>query len=246
MLKYLLTQREKGGCWSSLMDGPEHRQPFTEPLLFRVENPQNPRKCASTVRTYTPPVAASLQTSKPCWNTGTQHLGVICSHLAAAHNPAEEELGYNHLSSATRAEHVCCACTPRSGCNTSLTHPKQGMWHKYLLSQRMVPLEGNKHQGLMPPMQRTHCRWVTNPTITLVLRNSKCWAVTNSHRSAPSGTYKMGSFASNEILTSEKLNPLPQKFEYGISGYDGCACHFLCVSPSWTLHSTVNSLQSSH
>lgn len=101
----------------------------------------------------------------------SRHLGVVCSHLAAAPEPAGEE-----LSSATRAEHVCCACTPRSGCSTPLTHPNQGVWHKYLLSQQTVSPEGKRHQDLKPPTQCTHCSWVTNPIISLVLSNNKCWA----------------------------------------------------------------------
>lgn len=71
MLKCLLTQREMGGWCSSLMEGPGAQ---TAPHTTRAVQSRNSmelwRKCASTIKTYTPPVATSLQTSKLCWNTG--------------------------------------------------------------------------------------------------------------------------------------------------------------------------------
>lgn len=71
-LKCLLTQREKGGWCSSLMDGPgAQAAPHTTTAAQSRKSMESWRKCASTVETYTPPVATSLQTSKLCWNTGT-------------------------------------------------------------------------------------------------------------------------------------------------------------------------------
>lgn len=72
MLKYLLTQRDKSGWCSSLMDGPgAQAAPHISTAVQSRKSMESRRKCASTVKTYTPPVAVSLQSSKLCWNTGT-------------------------------------------------------------------------------------------------------------------------------------------------------------------------------
>lgn len=72
MLKYLLTWREKGGWCSSLMEGlGAQAPPHTTTAVQSRKSMESRRKCASTVKTCTPPVAASLQTSELCWDTGT-------------------------------------------------------------------------------------------------------------------------------------------------------------------------------
>lgn len=227
--------------------GQEHRQSLTQPELFRVENPGNHE---GNVHPQSKPRHLQwLHLFNPQSCAGTRGLSAFRGDLEPFGSCPQPCRGGTWLQPA-QLSHTCWTrllCLHTKVRVQHIPHtPKQGMWHKYLLSQQMVPPEGKNHQGLMAPMQCTHCRWVTNPIVTLILRNKKCWAITNSHHSAPSGMYKTGPFGSNEILISEKLNPHPQKSGNGISGYDGCACPFLCVSPSWTLHSTVNSLQSSH
>lgn len=147
MLKYLLTQREKGGWWSSLIDGPGaqaalHRTTAVQSGKFMEFKEM--RILSQNLHTSSCYISSNLKAMLK--HRDSQHLGVTCSPQPCR--------GGTWLQSA-QLSHTCwtrCrACTPRSGCNTSLTHPKQGMWHKYLLSQQMVPPEGNKHQGLMPP-----------------------------------------------------------------------------------------------
>lgn len=40
----------------------------------------------------------------------------------------------------------------------------------------MAPLEGKSHQELMPSMQYTHCRQITNQIIAAVFKKHKYWA----------------------------------------------------------------------
>lgn len=143
ILKYLLTQREKGGWYSSLMDGPgAQAAPHTTTAVQSRKSTESQRKCASTGKTYTPLVATSVQSCaeiRGLWafRGALQPFG-SCSQACRGGTWLEPA----QFSSATRAEHVCCVCTPRWGYNTSLTHPNQGMWHQFLLSQQMGSPEG--------------------------------------------------------------------------------------------------------
>lgn len=156
MLKYLVTRREKGGWWSSLMDGPG-----AQAVLHRTTAVQS-RKSMESKEMCIQLEPTHLQLFKPQSHENlkaeTQGLSAFRGDLQPFGSCPQPCRGGTRLQPA-QLSHTCwtrcCACTPGSGCNTALTHPKQGMWHKYLLSQQMVPPEGNKHQGLMPPMQCT-------------------------------------------------------------------------------------------
>lgn len=143
MLKYLLTRREKGGWWSSIMDGPGaqaalHRTTAVQRKSMESEgnvHPQSEPTHVQWLHLFKPQSYAETQRLPAVWQLPPT---LQRRNLA---QPAQ-------LSSATRAEHICCACTPRSG---SLTHPDQDMWHEYLLSQKQCLLRGRSTRTLCHP-----------------------------------------------------------------------------------------------
>lgn len=76
----------------------------------------------------------------------------------------------------THVEQTFFTCTRSARCSKSLTHSNQCMRHKYMLSWQMASLEGKSHQELMPSMQYTHCRQITNQIIAAVFKKHKYWA----------------------------------------------------------------------
>lgn len=101
-----------------------------------------------------------------------------------------------HLVYCTHVEQTFFTCTRSARCSKSLTHSNQCMRHKYVLSWQMASPEGKSHQELMPSMQYTHCRQITNQIIAAVFKKHKYWAalITYYLISASSGICKTDSF----------------------------------------------------
>lgn len=117
MLKYLLTQREKGGWWSSLIDGPG-----AQAALHRTTAVQSGKfmefkeMCILSQNLHTSSCYISSNLKAMLKHRDSEHLGVTCSPQPCR---GGTWLQSAQLSSATRAEHVAVLAHQGQGA----THP---------------------------------------------------------------------------------------------------------------------------
>lgn len=79
--------------------------------------------------------------------------------------------------------------------------------------RQMVSLEGKSHQELMPSMQYTHCRRITNQIIKALFKKHKYWAtLITYYHSTSSGICKTDSFwqqRSQDLCSMYMLKYIP-------------------------------------